>query len=174
MKASEILGKAVIAIDTAEKVGTVEDININPDGRRIEAFWIRTQPEGVLRSVPVKDIHSLGRDAITIESSGIIQDRTPSVDRGTVQLSKLEGAKVVTRGGNMVGTVSGVEIDPSNFSITGYEVNTGGVSGFVGQRKKISADVHYGEDILMVPEEAEVAAQKEPERRQPQRKKKAA
>ena len=153
MKASRIREMAVVSIDDAEKIGSVQDILVNPDGQRVIALRIKPAQGRDTTVVPVEEVASIGRDAITIRDTRGIATEVPT-DPGTVYLGKLLGTKVLTRAGDMLGTVAEVEIDPTDFRITGYELSTGLMSDLFGNRKRLSSsgDVHYGKDILMIRE----------------------
>jgi uncharacterized protein YrrD len=151
MKASQMRDMAVVSIEDAEKIGTVHDLLVNPDGQRVVALQIKTAQGKEISIVPVDEIASIGRDAITIHDSRGIATEI-AMEEATVHLSKLLGTKVLTHSGNLLGTVAEVEMDVSTFTITGYELSTGAVSDVIGNRKKLSSyeGVHYGRDILMV------------------------
>jgi uncharacterized protein YrrD len=151
MKVSRLRDMAVVSIEDAEKIGTVSDLLVNPDGQRVLALRVKGAQGQETNIVPVEEIASIGKDAITIhDTRGIAMDI--EMDEGTVYLSKLTGTKVLTRSGDLLGTVAEVEFDPYSFDITGYELSTGTVSDLVGSRKRFPASdgVHYGKDILIV------------------------
>ncbi|MCL5677255.1 MAG: PRC-barrel domain-containing protein [Firmicutes bacterium] len=175
MKATQIRKKAVVSIAEAEKVGTINDLILNPDKHHVEAFWVKTEPEGIMKVVPTDAAQNLGRDALTIRDRKALQDEYAAKGKETVRLDKLQGSKVITHSGTLVGTVSEVEVDPSNFEIVGYEVNTGGLPGLVGAgRRKLSPNVNFGEDILMIPDSARIEPSGKEEHRKTERGKKAA
>jgi uncharacterized protein YrrD len=157
MKASRIRDMAVVSIEDAEKIGTVHDLLVNPDGQRVVALLVKTGKGQEPSVVPVDEIASIGRDAITIhDSRGVATDL--ALEEGTVHFGRLLGTKVLTRSGDLLGTVAEVEVDSSSFAIVGYELSTGTVSDVIGNRKKLASydGVHYGKDILMVRDTGDV------------------
>ena len=84
------------------------------------------------------------------------RDMTESVS----DLSELLGSKVMSHAGNILGNVEDVEVEPSDLSITGYDLGKGALANLFGGRMSLpAAGIHYGE-FLMVPDE--VIAQMEP------------
>lgn len=156
MKASRLKGMSIVSISQAQKVGTATDVILNPDARRVVGIRMKTLVEDTARVIPAEQV-TVGRDAITIQDDRVPQEeRIPEGER-TTSLNTLLGSKVLTRSGNLLGTVAEVEIDPSDMRITSYVLNTGILSGLTGSGKKVPAemDVHYGRDILVVPDEVD-------------------
>jgi len=154
MKASRLRGTAVISISEATKQGRVRDLLLDPNRRRVVALSIASTGGGPAKLIFTKDIHSVGPDAVTVRDSELLRDEHPTHGNGEVYLSRLRGMKVITESGRVMGSVADVEIDPTSFAITGYELTTGVLSELTGQRKKLPADknVHYGKDLLVVRE----------------------
>lgn len=155
MKASRLRGMSVVSIAEAEKVGTVHDLYVNPNARRLVALSIKAS-DGTLKSVPVGAVNKVGRDAITIKDAKSLREEVPEKGDSIVPLSKLMGTRAVTHGGDVLGSVSEVEFDPSDFHVESYDLSTGVLSTITGSRKTLPADehVHYGKELLMVTEEA--------------------
>lgn len=151
MKASRMRGMAVVSIEDAEKIGSVQDLILNPDEQRVVAIRVKSAEGREASIIPVDEIEAIGRDAITIRDTRGMATEIP-MEIGTVYLSRLLGTKVLTRSGELLGTVAEVEMDGYDFGITGYELSTGVVSNVFGNRKRLPATdpVHFGKDILMV------------------------
>ncbi len=154
MKASRLRGIAVVSIAEATKEGTVRDLVLDPNRRRVVALSIRPTGGGADKVVSVKNIHSIGRDAVTITDAEVLRGEHPVRGDGEIYLTKLKGTKALTDKGEIIGTVAEVEVDPDNFSIIGYQLSTGFMSELTGNRKSLPADerVRYGRDALMVQE----------------------
>lgn len=163
MKASRLSGIAIVSIADGTKEGTVRDVVLEPNRRRVVALTIRPTGGRNDKLVPVKEIHSAGRDAITIPNTDVLKEEHPVRGDGEVYLSELKGTKALADTGEVVGTISEVEIDPNSFAILGYELTTGVWSGLTGSRKRLPADerVHYGRDVLIVRESMPAAEVKE-------------
>ena len=154
MKASRLNGIAVVSIADATKEGTVRDTVLDPNRRRVVALSIQPTGGGPQKTVSVKDVHSVRRDAVTIRDRDVLRQEHPIRGDSEVMQSKLKGKRVLTERGKVIGNVAEVEIDPESFSIIGYELSTGFMSDLTGNREKLSADdnVHFGRDVFIVSE----------------------
>jgi uncharacterized protein YrrD len=163
MRASQLRGLAVVSIAEATKEGTVQDVVLEPNRRRMAGLSVRPTGGGNDKALSVKDLHSVGRDAITIRDAEALREEPPARGNGEVYLSRLKGMKAMTDTGQIIGTIAEVEIDPTNFAIIGYELSTGVISDLTGNRRKLPADgnIHYGRDVLIVRESAAAAPTKE-------------
>ncbi len=152
MKASQLRDKAIVSIADGSKQGTVRDLVMEPNRRRVVAITVKPSGGGNDKTIPVKEVHSAGRDAITIRDADVLQEEQPIRGDGQIRLSKLIGTKALTDTGHVVGSISEVEIDPDDFAIIGYDLTTGVMSSLTGSRQRIAADnkVHYGRDVLVV------------------------
>ncbi len=187
MKATKLRGMPVISIDDAKRLGEVRDVLVDTENQRVAALDLKGPSGHAGSTVPVDDIHSIGKDAITLrdtpresrsdrepsgepvrpEDSGDLRPDEPrdrerqfdDFDRDNfVPLGKLIGAKAVSTGGDSLGTVEDVEIDPSNFHIMSYELGSGELSKITGNVKRLEVNkgVRFANNILMVPEGGQV------------------
>lgn len=70
MKFSELKGRAVVNLEDAKKVGTVEDLMVEPESHRIVGVKVRTGMFHAAQVIPVTDVKNVGGDAVTISTSG--------------------------------------------------------------------------------------------------------
>ena len=79
----------------------------------------------------------------------------------------------MTHGGDVLGSISEVEFDPSDFRIESYDLSAGVLATITGAKKTLPADehVHYGRDLLMVTNEAATGAEAEEKGRAPREEK---
>jgi uncharacterized protein YrrD len=161
MKATELRGMRVVSVPGAENLGEVEDLVLNPnlDAQRVVAVRVKSVPEGLVKTVSAVDV-VIGHDAVAIKEVRSIPEEELTELEGTVDLSKLLGSKVMSHGGNILGNVEDVEVEPSDLSITGYDLGKGALADLFGGKSSLPAarSIHYGE-FLMVP--AEVVAEME-------------
>lgn len=121
LKASELRGRVVLTLSDAAKVGHVDDVLLDATYRTVLGFRIKkgafSQTEAVLRS----NVAAVGRDAVTVSSPDVInmQDRLEELS-GASALAVAQRTKVVTEGGELLGTISDVEIDAEALSVTSY------------------------------------------------------
>lgn len=124
IRATELAGRPVIDIDGAEKVGTIDKMILNPDGRCVAGFVVSRAGSGFPRSrahvlIPSAAVHAIGPDAVTIKQSAVVGTdigRLETLPKG----SDVIGRKVVSEDGRFLGKISDVLIDRSDGRIVGY------------------------------------------------------
>jgi len=170
MKATDLRGRSVVAIENAERLGKVEEVLIDTERQTIAAIELASRA-GEMETIPVQMIRAIGSDAITVETGGgaraelTPQRRRRGPDEAVQSLGDLLGSRVLTYDGNHIGDLSDVDFDPSSFRITGYEITAGPLADLFGRRKRVPAtpDVHFGRKLMTVPE----VAHAEPGRAEP-------
>jgi uncharacterized protein YrrD len=153
MKATQLRGMSVVSIAGAQTMGQVEDLVLNPDAQRVVAVRVKMAPAGVVKTVSSLDVR-IGHDALTIQDARSVTEEELARVEGTVDLSSLLGTRVMSHGGNDLGSIEDVEID-TDLAITGYDLGKGILSDLFGVRKSLPAakGMHYVNDVLMVPDE---------------------
>src|SRR5688572_14891247 len=124
IRATELAGRAVVDIDAAEKIGTIEKIILDPDGKQVAGFVVTRAgssfPGNKAQSlVPSAGVHAIGPDAVTIHQTAVAgadMGRLETLPRG----SDVIGRKVVSEDGRFLGKVSDVLIDRADGRIIGY------------------------------------------------------
>jgi sporulation protein YlmC with PRC-barrel domain len=124
IRATELAGRAVVDIDAAEKIGTIEKIILDPDGKQVAGFVVTRAGSGFPGNkaqslVPAAGVHAIGPDAVTIHQTAIAatdMGRLETLPRG----SDVIGRKVVSEDGRFLGKVSDVLIDRADGRIIGY------------------------------------------------------
>jgi sporulation protein YlmC with PRC-barrel domain len=171
IRATELAGRAVVDIDAAEKIGTIDKIILDPDGKQVAGFVVtRTGssfPGNKAQSlIPSTGVHAIGPDAVTIRQSGVAgtdMGRLETLPRG----SDVIGRKVVSEDGRFLGKVSDVLIERVDGRIIGYLLaeHTPGskLEEIFGKDKKKRRDAPYlpadarirtGRDLIVASEDA--------------------
>lgn len=76
IRATELAGRAVIDIDTAERFGTIDKLILDPDGRRVAGFVVARgsgfpgNKEQI--TIPATAIRAIGPDAITVHQTAVV------------------------------------------------------------------------------------------------------
>lgn len=68
MKFSELKGRAVVNLEDAKRIGTVEDLMVEPESHRIVSVKVRTGMFHAAHVIPVADVKNVGGDAVTIST----------------------------------------------------------------------------------------------------------
>jgi sporulation protein YlmC with PRC-barrel domain len=168
-RSSELRGLAVVDLDAAEKVGTIDEVILDPESARV-AGLVATSGHGLLGGgkqtlIPASSVFAIGSDALTIRSMG---DSTDTSDLAALpRLSHFSNRKMVTFGGKLIGTVSDVLIDIESGRIIGYafdeQSGKSGLEGIFGGRSerplsyvRATANLRVGHDLIAVPDDAVV------------------
>ena len=167
IKASQLVGRAVIDMEAAERLGRIREIIVQRDGERVAGFIVvhgetLVGTGGTRRMVPASAVYSIGPDAITVRGSAI-RERSP--DLSTLpRMSDIIGRKMLTRSGRLLGLIDDMLINGADGTIVGFVVGEGVrnklESIFNPQRSKIhgyvraDADLHVGNELIVVPDDA--------------------
>jgi uncharacterized protein YrrD len=166
IKGSQLVGRAVIDMEAAERLGKIKEIIVQHDGERVAGFVVvhgetLVGTAGKRRMIPASAVHSIGPDAMTVRGSAMQElvelDNLPRV-------SDIIGHKMVTQTGRLLGIIDDVLINRADGSIVGFVVGEG-VRGkleniFNPQRSRVrgyvraEADLHVGKDLIIVPDDA--------------------
>jgi uncharacterized protein YrrD len=154
--ASELLSKPVFATTEGREVGRVKDVLFDPDAQALRGLMV-SPAEGVESEMFVErgNIVGLGRDAITVETAEAVEPLAHRAEaREVIETGiHLKGAKVLTEGGNSIGTIDKIYVE-DNGDIVCYAAASG-LLGF-GDKSEIDPDcvVKVGEDAIIVSEDA--------------------
>jgi sporulation protein YlmC with PRC-barrel domain len=169
IRASELYGRAVIDLDTAERVGEVEEIIVDPYGPGIAGYVVSCE-RSLFRSrkriiVPIEAFHAIGRDALTMRSVGTPAYQTAHLD-ALPRLSELTGRRMVSFGGRLLGSVEDALISERNGRIIGYPLDRPGPGtwletmfglGWRSERPdyvRADATLRIGARLIVVPDDA--------------------
>jgi sporulation protein YlmC with PRC-barrel domain len=71
MKFSELKGRAVVNLEDARKVGTIEDLMVDAESHHVVSIKVRTGVFHAPEIIPVADVKNVGSDAVTISIGGM-------------------------------------------------------------------------------------------------------
>jgi uncharacterized protein YrrD len=126
---SQVKGLSVITIAEGKKVGTVGDLAVDAQGRRVT--WLRIQGGGSFdrthRSVPVDAVTGVGTDIVTIRSEADLQaaNDQPKGDNRAATGQSMVSHRVVTEDGRFLGEIQDFEFDPQSFEVQRFIVRQG-------------------------------------------------
>jgi uncharacterized protein YrrD len=130
LRGKDILKRPVIARDTGEKVGQVEDLVIDRSGTRVLGMVVAGKMIfGSDKVVPWEAVRSVGLDSAVIDSkSSVIKaSQAPEIAEVLKEGYVLLGNRLLTTGGRELGKIENVFFDPETGSVEGYEL-TGGTN----------------------------------------------
>lgn len=117
--ASDLKGLVVMSREEGARLGTVLEILIDTQAKRLAGLTFRTRPiGGEERYVPIKEIQIIGRDMVLVSGEQAAIAVVDSTKSGTKSLKDLQGCAVVTTEGSRLGTLVDLDFDRSDWSIS--------------------------------------------------------
>ncbi|OIJ10287.1 photosystem reaction center subunit H [Anaerobacillus arseniciselenatis] len=155
MKTSkQIVGLPIISINDGKELGTVKSLVVNPEHGTIDFITVHHEDWQIsVKAVPFKKVIGVGDFAVTIESETNIIDLTeiPIANTLVTKNIKINGARIMSKKGQLLGKVDEYFINEDNGSIIALQLN-------VAKDEEVvlaSEHVHtFGKDILIVNEDA--------------------
>src|SRR5215471_4179606 len=166
IKGSQLLGRAVIDMEAAERLGKIKEIIVQRDGERVAGFIVVhgetiVGSGGQRRMIPASAVYSIGPDAMTVRGSSMQElaelDNLP-------RMSDIIGHKMITQSGRLLGIIDDMLINRADGTIVGFVVGEGvrnklenifnpkrsQVHGYV----RADANLHVGKELIVVPDDA--------------------
>jgi uncharacterized protein YrrD len=166
IKGSQLVGRAVIDMEAAERLGKIKEIIVQRDGERVAGFIIvhgetMVGTGGKRRKIPASAVHSIGPDAMTVRGSTMQElaelDNLP-------RMSDIIGHKMITQSGRLLGVIDDMLINRVDGTIVGFVVGESVRNKleniFNPQRSRVhgyvraDANLHVGKELIVVPDDA--------------------
>ncbi len=170
IRARELEGRALVDLETADRLGEIEQLILDPHARRVAGMVVNRRdsllPGGPELVLPAAAVHAVGPDVVTIRHS--LAAEAPIAELADLpRAGELRGRKVVTHGGVFVGAIDDVLLDEASGQLIGYTLGkpgpTSGLESLFGGRREASrdyvradADLRMGESLVVVPDDAVV------------------
>lgn len=168
IKGSKLLGRSVVDMEAAERLGKIKEIIVQRDGERVAGFIVAHGESivgtgGTRRIIPASALHSIGPDAVTVRGAATKEQAPGDLDN-LPRMSDIIGHKMVTRSGRLLGSIDDVLINGADGTIIGFAVGEGVrnklESIFHPDRSRIhgyvraDADLQVGNELIVVPDDA--------------------
>ena len=127
MRFSEAVGRQVVSTSTADTVGRVDEFIVDPRRRAVVALSLKRTDSG--DTLLWTDIVAFGSDAVTVSSADKVVDAAPAIIALSGKEHRLIGKRVLTAGGDDIGTVDDIEFDADTGAITSLLLAAGDVAG---------------------------------------------
>lgn len=173
-RVSDMIGKAVVSVNSGEKLGTVSDGLLEPGGVRLIGLVVRHGVLGNEHVLPLSDLQTVGRDALLVRSDEHLVSAREwrKADVGAARSSSVRGRRVVTAAGEEIGHVSDFLTDEQTGGFGGLEVESTSLGGLRSRRIVVPASSapRVGPDAVVIkenalaspPEESNQSAQDDP------------
>src|SRR5215470_4411543 len=167
IKGTQLVGRAVIDMEAAERLGRIKEIIVQHDGERVAGFVVVhgetiVGTGGTRRMIPAFAVYSIGPDAMTVRGTAVTE-RLAELDN-LPRMSDIIGHKMVTRSGRLLGVIDDMLVNGTDGSIVGFIVGEGVRNKleniFNPQRPRVhgyvraDADLHVGKELIVVPDNA--------------------
>lgn len=162
-KWSEIRGNSIVAVGSAETLGSLTDMYLDAAGLHILAFRIKTPGlMGRHEAVLFADLTAIGGDAVTVQDAGKLNspDNLASL-QGSVRASDILGSRVMTENGVRVGSVGDFHLNLEGADVNAYLLGESLLGRFRGEEHPIPvASIRsLGKNLVVVSNEVATAGQ---------------
>ncbi|MDD2443617.1 MAG: PRC-barrel domain-containing protein [Desulfotomaculaceae bacterium] len=157
-KGKRFVSMPVISLEEGRQIGTVKEIVVDPAGKKVAALivdqkgWFKEQ-----RFIPYNRIHSIGKDAVTIEKTTGVEKAAglPDIVGLLKERVRIAGAKIVSENGKTLGYVDEFYVDTATGTIAGLEFSGNFFNGMIRGRAFI--DIAYvrtlGKEVVVITNE---------------------
>jgi uncharacterized protein YrrD len=128
LRGKDVMKRPIIARDTGEKVGRVEDLVLDRSGSRVLGIVAAEKMLfGSEKVVPWTDVRSIGLDNVIVESKASVVkvSEAPEISAALEEEYVLLGNRLQTTGGRELGKIENFFFDPETGSVVGYEISGG-------------------------------------------------
>ena len=158
MRITQLRGLRVISLSEALKMGTVEDVLLDPTSRWVAALRVRnggamSKTHLVMRQA----VKRVGQHAVIIGAPmGVTEETSESSLDRLIDLKTFIGLEVVTDEGTLLGRIHDAEIDAQTLNIIEYDLVRNFWDNYLQTGLRVSAEntLSGSKDVLIVPESA--------------------
>ena len=123
-KIDQVIGRAVISLETANKLGHIADLLADPLSGQLAGFSVQRLDESYAL-VSMSDVHDIGPDAIILERDDSLHPAETSPVKTLPRAKEnLIGVKVITEHGQLMGNISNLYLCLDRKPVFIYEVRS--------------------------------------------------
>ena len=151
MDVRELVGKAVVSLDDAARLGRASDVIFDTERLRVAGLRVSDDAGGFV--LPFDQIANIGPDAITVERADQIPPGTGASRFSAMPgIGDIDTLKVVDESGTFQGTIKTLHADPTTGDVTTLELAKGGVLGLGAEHDSlpVGAVRSVGRDVVTV------------------------
>ena len=105
-----LIGKTILALETANKLGQINDLIVNPVKGELSGLSVQ-RPDQSLCLIDYREIHSFGADAVMVNNdSSVIPVEDSPLKASPLAKNTLTGVTIVTEGGKLLGQIANIYI----------------------------------------------------------------
>lgn len=127
MKWTEIKDRPVVSVAEAEKLGFVDDLLLDPAGKRVLGLRVRrggmvTHREALLLS----SAQAIGEDAVTVQDGSALNKESAFSDlRDSVAATAITGSRMLSEDGREIGNVGDLVFELPSGQVSEYLLSVG-------------------------------------------------
>ncbi len=128
-----IIGRAVVSLETANKLGKVTDLLVDPLSGQLAGLCAQREDESYALA-SILDMHEIGPDAVMVEgdTSLVLTEASP-LNKLPKAKGDLIGVKVVTDHGQVLGSISNLYLYLGKRPVFIYEVRSSLIDKLLGR-----------------------------------------
>lgn len=154
-KSVEIQGLPIFSLVDGTEIGHVKQLIVNPEEGRIELFLVEHEQDAIgVHILPYTSVIGVGDFAVTVETSNAIQELANVTGARDLMLRgyKVIGTRVLSRKGQLLGSVNEYYVDEENGTITAcsFEAAEDASSIKLFDRPNIMT---FGRDVIVIKQE---------------------
>ena len=137
----KLIGRPVVSVETANKLGHINDLIVEPLTGRLAGFCVARFDE-TSALVSVIDVHGIGPDAIMVErdESLVLAAASPLAELPRAK-TNLIGVKIITEHGQLLGKISDLHLCLLKDPVLIYEVRASIFDKLLGHALYVSASL---------------------------------
>ena len=155
IKTKEVVGLPVIVLNDGNQIGKVKDIYFDNSSRKVVAIEM-AEKAGLFKKVEsfilIDKIHSIGKDAVTVEEVDHSVGSEVSKELGDYKASSLIGRNILLENGSTIGKIGEINFNFPEGDILSFAINDPKNSLFGGEKGTIDIQKvrAIGKDALIV------------------------
>lgn len=124
---SDAKGLKVVSTATAEQVGRIKGVVVDPATHHVAALLLKKAEGGAI--LRWSDLTGFGADAVTVASGSLVTDHDEQVDALLGKEHELLGKRVLDTRGDELGSVKDLDIEPTTGEVTSMVLERRSVPG---------------------------------------------
>jgi uncharacterized protein YrrD len=160
VKATDVIGRRVMAREGGQEIGKVADIFVDPAGKQVLGFLISTGGLGGKKAAPWAALQAIGPDSVVLDSVGSVvkPDKVPEIKEILDKELAVRGLQLHTTQGKTLGKIEDFRFDEQSGAIEGFELS----GGVFGHKSILPAppSIELGKDVAFVAPEVEETIEK--------------
>ena len=113
---TEVVGRKVVSTSSAETVGLIAHLVVDPQSRAVVALHLKKTESGDI--VLWSNILAFGSDAVTVADAEVVTETNETVAELAGKDRRVLGKRVLTTAGQELGAITDVDFDPDTGSVT--------------------------------------------------------